>query len=376
MSEVINFGLSLTVPTRNETNWQDSFRSGVAVPISEHDHTGSGNGVQIGSNALSANAVTDDKIRLRNNQPLRALNAAGNADVNLLKLDSSNQFHLLSAAYLDGALILNSTETLTTSGAISVTTSVTILNGSSLAMTLAPGTAGQIKYIVNAASTAATVTPSATAGANIVTLYPTGVTGYVYLNGEWQIFTSTQAVVTDDVETLTTSGAISVTLAATILNGASLAMTLANGVEGQRKRIVNINATTATVTPSTSAGANTVSLLQNGSVEYMFSSGEWRVLGLKQGTVTDDVETLTSNGAVSTILERTILNGSSLAMTLANGIEGANKKIVNIAATNATITPATSAGTNTATLVQNGYVLYTYLSGEWRAIAGAGCTLS
>lgn len=45
--------------------------------------------------AIGANAVTDAKIRLRNNQPLRARNFANTADVNLMKLDASNNLYFL-----------------------------------------------------------------------------------------------------------------------------------------------------------------------------------------------------------------------------------------------------------------------------------------
>lgn len=45
---------------------------------------------------LDTSGVTDDKIRLRNNQPLRARNAADSADINLLKVDASNKVQLLT----------------------------------------------------------------------------------------------------------------------------------------------------------------------------------------------------------------------------------------------------------------------------------------
>lgn len=45
---------------------------------------------------LDANGVTDAKVRLRNDQPLRARNALDTADVNIIKVDSSNVVQLLS----------------------------------------------------------------------------------------------------------------------------------------------------------------------------------------------------------------------------------------------------------------------------------------
>jgi hypothetical protein len=62
--------------------------------ISGHDHTGNGKGALITSAAISANALTDEKIRLRNNQWLRARNAADSADVNILRVTTGNVLEL------------------------------------------------------------------------------------------------------------------------------------------------------------------------------------------------------------------------------------------------------------------------------------------
>lgn len=89
-------GLTIQVPTRGTRNWADTVLNQNFKKISEHDHTGSGKGLQIGTNAISADAVTDAKIRLRNNQYLRARNAANSADVNLLRLNSSDVLEFVS----------------------------------------------------------------------------------------------------------------------------------------------------------------------------------------------------------------------------------------------------------------------------------------
>lgn len=57
---------------------------------------------------IEDNAVTDAKIRLRNNAPLRAHNALGTADVDLFKLDSSDSFTLMSQPRAATALALPS----------------------------------------------------------------------------------------------------------------------------------------------------------------------------------------------------------------------------------------------------------------------------
>ena len=57
---------------------------------------------------IEDNAVTDAKIRLRNNAPLRARNALGTADVDLFKLDSSDSFTVMSQPRAAAALALPS----------------------------------------------------------------------------------------------------------------------------------------------------------------------------------------------------------------------------------------------------------------------------
>lgn len=91
MSEVISLGLTLTIPTRGDVNWETTIRNSCFVPISQHDHTGGGNGVQLGPGAIAANALTGATFRLNNNQFLRSLNAAASQDVDILGVDTSNR---------------------------------------------------------------------------------------------------------------------------------------------------------------------------------------------------------------------------------------------------------------------------------------------
>lgn len=90
----ITRGLTIKVPTKGTTNWDETMRTDTFNKISEHDHTGSGNGVQLSTSSISANAITGAKIRLDNNEALRARNAANSADINLLKLDTNNELIL------------------------------------------------------------------------------------------------------------------------------------------------------------------------------------------------------------------------------------------------------------------------------------------
>jgi hypothetical protein len=62
MSETLASGLTLTIPTVGETNWDLAIKTLCFQKISEHDHTGGGKGIQIGTNALVTGAVTTGKI--------------------------------------------------------------------------------------------------------------------------------------------------------------------------------------------------------------------------------------------------------------------------------------------------------------------------
>lgn len=55
-------GLTLQVPTPGTTNWSQDLYTYSWVKISEHDHSGSGKGLQLGTSALSANSVTTAKL--------------------------------------------------------------------------------------------------------------------------------------------------------------------------------------------------------------------------------------------------------------------------------------------------------------------------
>lgn len=91
-------GITVQYPSEGETGWAATFLEEFIKKVSDHDHTGSGDGVQLSTDAFGANAITDAKIRLTNNSSLRARNAANSADVNILKVDTNN------ALVIQGAL--------------------------------------------------------------------------------------------------------------------------------------------------------------------------------------------------------------------------------------------------------------------------------
>jgi hypothetical protein len=94
-------GLTIKSPTRGTKNYEETLRTDTWQKISEHDHTAGGKGNQLGTGALVDDAVTDAKLRLRNNFYLRARNAASNADVDTIKLNTND--HLQIAPHLHSA---------------------------------------------------------------------------------------------------------------------------------------------------------------------------------------------------------------------------------------------------------------------------------
>lgn len=300
MSKNYTGGLTITgFPTAGDTNWATGV-DGAMDDISAHDHDeASGRGKQIPTAGIAADAVNDTKIRLRNAQSLRARNAADSADVDLLQLDSNNVLEIERVARL------SSTETLVSSGAISVSTSLTILNGSSLAMTLAAGREGQLKFIVNINSTAATITPAATTGPNEVKLLQNGSVMYIYLSGEWRFVkgnpqgtTTNDAATAGDVgETLSISrlfgSALAVTTNVTANVGSTTSFTLTPGDWDLRGTVVFSPAATTNVTALRAATSLTTATLPATSTIGVPSGAEFRIQESRAASVPADLISLT-----------------------------------------------------------------------------------
>ena len=82
--------LQIKVPTNGTTDWGDTLKSDTFQKIAEHNHTGSGTGSQLGTGTILADAITGAKIRLDNDEYLRARNAADSADINIVKVNTNN----------------------------------------------------------------------------------------------------------------------------------------------------------------------------------------------------------------------------------------------------------------------------------------------
>ena len=66
----------------------------LVTPITSHDHTGSGKGRQIATAALAADAVDGSKFLLDNDQYARGRNNADTANINIIKVDTSDNLAL------------------------------------------------------------------------------------------------------------------------------------------------------------------------------------------------------------------------------------------------------------------------------------------
>lgn len=87
-------GLTIKSPTRGTRNYEQTMRTDTYQKISEHDHSGGGRGAQLGGGAIANDGLNDLKIKLRNNQYLRARNFADNADINILKVNAADNIQL------------------------------------------------------------------------------------------------------------------------------------------------------------------------------------------------------------------------------------------------------------------------------------------
>lgn len=190
---------------------------------------------------------------------------------------------------------------------------------------------------------------------------------------------STGVLLLSSSETLVANGAIGLTASLTILNGASLVMTLAAGAEGQIKVVENIAATTATVTPSSTVGSNVISLLTTGSVMFQYASGEWRVMGGQGYVVTDDIQATVAASGTYTITGRifTFNNAGATTATFSNGVAGQRVTVYNIGAGTVTLTlTGRPAATDVATIVQGGFCELVFINSLWQPFVGVGTTLA
>lgn len=86
--------LTIKVPTIGSTDWGDTMRTDTFLKIAEHDHTGSGSGTALSTGSIAADAITGTKIRLDNNEYIRARNAANSGDIDTIKIGTNDKLSI------------------------------------------------------------------------------------------------------------------------------------------------------------------------------------------------------------------------------------------------------------------------------------------
>lgn len=100
MTENINLGIDLTIPTAGETNWDSTMKTAMQN-ISGHDHTGGGKGNQLTSSAISASAINEGHVLFNNNQAFNAKTSGGTPG-GLFKMNTDNEFEILRTTVISG----------------------------------------------------------------------------------------------------------------------------------------------------------------------------------------------------------------------------------------------------------------------------------
>jgi hypothetical protein len=97
-------GVRLSIPARGDRNWDATMAAVTYTNIAAHRHTGDPDGFNLVTGSYAADSVTDAKIRLTNTGWLRARNAANSADVNILRVNSSNTIELGASTEVTGTI--------------------------------------------------------------------------------------------------------------------------------------------------------------------------------------------------------------------------------------------------------------------------------
>lgn len=110
--------LQIKIPTKLTTNWADELKEHLFKVLVKHDHSGmNGMGVALSGDSFLENSVSDLAIRLRNNEYLRARNAADTGDINILKVNASDNIEF--DASIDSLDVVNN---ITVGGTLNIPT--------------------------------------------------------------------------------------------------------------------------------------------------------------------------------------------------------------------------------------------------------------
>lgn len=84
--------LQIRIPIDGQTGWGPQLINDFFRRLVEHDHSGvDGRGTPISGSGLAADSVSGTRIRLLNDEFLRARNAADSGDVDIIKVNTSNE---------------------------------------------------------------------------------------------------------------------------------------------------------------------------------------------------------------------------------------------------------------------------------------------
>lgn len=167
----------------------------------------------------------------------------------------------------------------------------------------------------------------------------------------------------DSTHTLIANGAALLTTFSTVLSGAGVTATLANGAEGQFKFFLNIAAGAATVAPATTNGANQIVLGPQGVALLYFLENEWRVIPGVGANLSDDIQSFAAAGTWDGASKCVLCTGTTYTITTPVGQRGQLVTVNNGASGNVTFGgQIMAAGTN---------YIYTYLNASWRRVAVA-----
>jgi hypothetical protein len=236
MAKTYALGLNYQWPVQNEAggSWYQ-YVDAALTSISGHTHDGAGGGAQLTGSSIANSSIGAAQIRLANAAWLVARNAANSADVNLLRLSATDRLEV------SPAVVFSSPEQLSGSGAISLQTVLTAVSSASAnAMTLAAGTSGQIKIILNLFTGPTTITPSIAAN-NTVLLGQDGAVVYVF-GTKWYPVAIINGIITNDTvsqQSFAAAGTYNGFAKTVVCTGTTYTITTPAGVVGQTVAVSN-----------------------------------------------------------------------------------------------------------------------------------------
>lgn len=201
--------------------------------------------------------------------------------------------------------------------------------GGAVNLTLPDGSNGAMVLLICADATdGVTVTPDNALGFTAITFNREGDGVVLAFDGMyWYLVAkSGETSITggkSEVNTQDDNGAISLVTETTFLdaNAGALAMTLADGYAGQRKKVVLVDdAHTATITPDSLSAFTQIVLTQEGdSADFLFDGTNWALMSLKAYTSTAEITTAGATAIPASVGTVVLTSGGNHELSLADG---------------------------------------------------------